>query len=281
MQVMNSLRIALVQTDLQWHKPAANLDHLSVTLAPLAGSTDVVVLPEMFTSGFTHIPEPLYGDQHTTAWLLQQAALLHAVVIGSVAYEVPAATADDNGEQPKYVNRLLFATPEGQLHHYDKCHLFQMGDEHLRYQAGRQRCVVHYRDWRFLLTTCYDIRFPVFCRNVNDYDILVCVANWPQSRRHAWRTLLQARAIENQAYVLGVNRVGTDGNGLVYSGDSMVVDHLGAIVAGQQDESAVVEASVLTATISKDNLLRARKSFPVASDADAFTLPAIQHHYLQ
>ncbi|MFT5118931.1 MAG: omega-amidase, partial [Kiritimatiellia bacterium] len=173
-----------------------------------------------------------------------------------------------------FVNRLFFVTPgsdgdgDGELHYYDKCHLFAMGGEHERYQPGKQRSVVNYKGWRFLLTVCYDLRFPVFCRNRNDYDVMLCVANWPQSRRHPWRTLLQARAIENQAYVLGVNRVGKDGNGLEYSGDSMAVNFWGEIVAdGPQGKE-----QLLNATLDRETLLAARKSFPVANDADAFEL---------
>lgn len=273
---MNNLRVALVQPDLYWLQPQRNLDHLSHMLQQHfadtdPASTDVVLLPEMFTSGFTDIPEPLYGDQQTTRWMCEVAKQYDTAVIGSVACEVSQATtpeAQEADHTPSYVNRLLFVTPEGVLATYDKCHLFQMGDEHKRYRAGQQRCVVEYRGWRFLMTVCYDLRFPVFCRNRQDYDVMLCVANWPQSRRNAWRTLLQARAIENQAYVLGVNRVGKDGRGLDYQGDSMVVDMLGhPLVDGAQSGQ-----SVLDATLSMEKLTSFRDAFPVWKDADSFEL---------
>jgi predicted amidohydrolase len=239
-------------------------------LSDIPDNTDIVVLPEMFSSGFTQNPEPLYGNQATIEWMKAQATQHNIALVGSIA----CAVERSGDQQNNFVNRLLFVTPDsaghgdGELHYYDKCHLFAMGGEHERYQAGKQRSVVAYKGWRFLLTVCYDLRFPVFCRNRNDYDVMLCVANWPQSRRHVWRTLLQARAIENQAYVLGVNRVGKDGNGLAYSGDSMVVNFWGDIVAdGPQGKE-----QILNATLDSDTLLAARKSFPVGNDADAFEL---------
>ncbi|ODS25098.1 carbon-nitrogen hydrolase [Candidatus Endobugula sertula] len=263
---MNNLRVSLVQPDLVWLDPQANLSHLASLMAGLSGSVDLIVLPEMFTSGFTEKPESLSGNQYTVEWMLKQSQQLNAAIAGSLAFE---GTPDDIGAiNKRYVNRLVFVSPSGDVSHYDKAHLFRMGREHERYQAGSKRRVVDYRGWRLLLTVCYDLRFPVFCRNCNDYDAMLCVANWPTSRRHVWRTLLQARAIENQAYVIGVNRVGVDGRQLEYSGDSMAVDVQGHILVDGGDGCE----SVLAAELSADNLRHAREVFPVWKDADSFQL---------
>jgi len=263
---MNNLRVACVQPDLFWLEPHANLLHLSTMLQDLPSTTDIVVLPEMFTSGFIEKPEPLfcssYNNHSAIRWMCEQASLFDIAIVGSVACELPSESSTS------YVNRLLFVTPDGLKATYDKCHLFSMGGEHKRYQAGAERSIVSYKGWRFLLTICYDIRFPVFCRNQNDYDLILCVANWPKPRRHAWRTLLQARAIENQAYVVGVNRVGVDGKGLVYSGDSMIVDYYGNPQVDGHNE----KESILSAELSMRDQCDFRDSFPVWRDADSFKL---------
>ena len=260
---MNDLRVSLVQTDLIWCDPAANLQQLAEKIKPLTGITDLVLLPEMFTSGFIQEPDVLADtdrkqDKLTCQWLIEQAAVTNAAICGS------AALAVDDG----FVNRLLMATPAGDIFHYDKVHLFKMGGEHKRYRAGSTRQVIPYRNWRFLLTVCYDLRFPVFCRNRNDYDVMLCVANWPASRRHHWRSLLTARAIENQAYVLGVNRVGVDGKGLEYSGDSMAIDCLGNYLIDGEVNRPWVQTTTLQAAL----LTEQRKKFPVWQDADHFTM---------
>jgi omega-amidase len=260
---LSALQITLVQPELLWMNPTANLDRLSQLLAAQIVTTDLIVLPEMFTSGFTQHPEPLAGDQQTIQWMQAQAKKYHAAITGSIACETATSTINQ-----RHVNRMLFVTPDGEVAFYDKRHLFTMGGEHERYQAGEMRQVINYCGWRILLTVCYDLRFPVFCRNRNDYDVMLCVANWPAVRRHPWRTLLQARAIENQAYVIGVNRVGIDGNGLAYSGDSMAVNFLGEIIA---DGSGGAE-QLLNAHIDLESLQSIRKSFPVLADADAFKL---------
>ena len=261
MRALTELRVSLVQTDLVWHDPAANLKQLASTLAPLAEETDLIVLPEMFTSGFTTHPETVADGHIATRWLIDQAARLKAAITGSIACQVEAAA-----DQPAFVNRLLFVTPEGEVMHYDKVHLFRMADEHKRYQAGGQRTIINYCGWRLLLTVCYDLRFPVFCRNQNDYDGMVCVANWPAVRRHHWRSLLQARAIENQAYVFGVNRVGIDGNDLSYSGDSLAIDFSGETLIDQEGEW------LKTVTASQSRLQQYRDRFPAWKDADTFSL---------
>lgn len=257
---MQTLTLTLIQSELVWQDAEANRAHFDSLLTPLAGATDLVVLPEMFTTGFSMTPErsaePAQGP--TLEWMQNWAAKLGAALCGSVAIE----------EDGEYVNRLFWVEPDGRWQHYDKRHLFRMGQEHEHYRAGRERRVIAYRGWRVLPTVCYDLRFPVWCRNRNDYDLMLCVANWPGVRRHPWRTLLQARAIENQCYVAGVNRVGRDGNDLEYCGDSMLVDFKGEA----QIDVAVGEAFVETLTLQPEPLARFRERFPAWQDADEFTL---------
>lgn len=254
------LRISLVQTELVWQQPQANRDRLAELLKPLAGQSDLIVLPEMFTSGFSMAPEQVAEpvDGPTTDWLRQQAAELGAAITGSVATDLGG----------RYCNRLLFVSPQGELQYYDKWHLFRMAGEHRHYQAGERRVIFSYRGWRILPLICYDLRFPVFSRNRQEYDLLLCVANWPQPRRHPWRTLLQARAVENLCYVAGVNRVGEDGNRLPYSGDSMLVDFKGEPLIDQPAGEPFVDS----ATLSAGQLAAFREKFPAWLDADPFVL---------
>ncbi|MFO7338299.1 MAG: amidohydrolase [Lysobacteraceae bacterium] len=264
---MQDLRISLVQGDTRWHDPEANRAYYGALLAPLAGATDLVVLPETFTSGFSNdaIERAEGMDGPTVAWIREQAARLGAAVTGSVQLRT---------EQGVF-NRLLWATPDGGLAHYDKRHLFRYAGEHRRYTPGRDRLTVEWKGWRINPQVCYDLRFPVFCRNRYDveraggldFDLQIFVANWPSPRAHAWRTLLRARAIENLCYVAGVNRVGRDGNGLDYSGDSAVVDFL-----GQAQVEAHGREQVLTSTLSAEALAAHRAHFPAMLDADAFQL---------
>ncbi len=258
------LRISLVQPELHWQDPEANRLMFEQLLAPLSGSTDLVVLPEMFTTGFTMAPEGLAEPEQgpTLDWMHQQSVRLGAAICGSLV------TATARG----FVNRLLFVTPDGETHSYDKRHLFRMADEHQHYAPGTRRVLIEYRGWRILPTVCYDLRFPVFLRNRNDYDLMVCVANWPAARRHPWRVLLQARAIENLCYVAGVNRVGQDGKGVNYSGDSMLVDFKGVAVLDQSSGVPFVE----TTTLSARALAKFRAAFPAWQDADMFELSGIE-----
>ncbi len=263
----SDLRVSLVQGDTRWHDPAGNRDHYGALLAPLAGQTDLVILPETFTSGFSNaaIDKAEDMDGPTVAWMREQAARLGAAVTGSVQLRVGQGV----------YNRLLWATPDGALRHYDKRHLFRYGDEHLRYAAGSERLCVDWKGWRINPQVCYDLRFPVFCRNRYnveraddlDFDLQLFVANWPSARAYPWRTLLRARAIENLCYVAAVNRVGVDGNGLHYAGDSAVIDFLGQ----PQLEVREVE-QVVTTTLSAAALAAHRARFPAMLDADAFTL---------
>lgn len=253
------LNIAVVQTALVWQDANANLNQLTHWCAEGAGA-DVLVLPEMFNSGFSMQPERFAEsmDGPTMQALCHAAATYQLAICGSLAIQ----TADG------YVNRLVFVTPSGEVQHYDKRHLFRMGAEHQHYQAGHERVVVSYRGWRLLLQICYDLRFPVFARNQQDYDVALYVANWPAPRAGIWRTLLSARAIENQAYVIGCNRVGEDDNGLVYQGDSLVLDFVGEPLASLPPATS----GLLRATLDMQALTQFRQQFPAALDADAFEL---------
>ncbi|MBS3896340.1 amidohydrolase [Silanimonas sp.] len=279
MRPERDLRVALVQGDTRWHDPDGNRAYYGGLIAPLAGRSDLVVLPETFTSGFSNAAlagaEGMQGP--TVAWIREQARSLDAAVCGSVQLRIDAVQAAEEGILPGVYNRLLFALPDGGLVHYDKRHLFRMAREHERYAAGDKRVFVDWRGWRIFLQVCYDLRFPVFIRNrFNheraggfDYDLALFVANWPAARAHAWKTLLRARAIENLACVIGVNRVGTDGNGIDYAGDSVALDPLGQpLVEGD------AEVRVLEANFSAAQLHEHRERFPAQLDADAFELKA-------
>ena len=264
---MQDLRVSIVQGETRWHDPAGNRDYYGGLIAPLAGQSDLVILPETFTSGFSNdaIDKAEGMDGPTVAWMREQARALDAVVTGSVQLRV-------GGE---VFNRLLWAAPDGELKHYDKRHLFRYAGEHKRYAAGRDRLVVELKGWRINPLVCYDLRFPVFARNrydverpgAPDFDLQLYVANWPAPRAHAWKTLLRARAIENLCYVAGLNRVGTDGGGLNYSGDSAVIDFLGQPVSECTDEEVVV-----TTTLQAAELAAHRARFPAMLDGDAFDL---------
>ncbi len=257
---MQNLTITLVQTPLEWQNPAANRAHFQTELAALKGKTDLIILPEMFTSGFSMQPE-LVAEQmsgETLSWLKTLAQELNAAICGSMVIQ----------HNTEYRNRFLFVTPDGVVSHYDKHHLFRMGNEHQHYAAGTERQLIAYKGWRILPEVCYDLRFPVWSRNRNDYDLAIYVANWPAPRRNAWRTLLMARAIENQCFIAGVNRTGTDGNELNYAGDSMLVNPLGE----PQLDLADAQFRIASTTLIGDDLQRFRESFPAWQDADSFTL---------
>ncbi len=261
-----ALRVSLVQGATRWHDPAGNREYFGGMIESLKGRTDLIVLPETFTSGFSNeaIHDAETMDGPTVAWLRARARTLDAAVTGSVQLHV----------EGKVYNRLLFATPDGSVRHYDKRHLFRYAGEHERYAAGNERLIVEWRGWRVCPLVCYDLRFPAWIRNRHDrvaqrfdYDLAIFVANWPSPRRYAWSTLLRARAIENLGYCIGVNRVGVDGNGLPYAGDSAVLDFLGAplIELGAQEQ-------VVTATLDSAALAAHRERFPAWMDADEFQL---------
>ena len=267
---MQDLRISLVQGDTRWHDPAGNRGYYGDLVAPLKGRTDLVILPETFTSGFSneaiHNAETMDGP--TVAWIREQAKRLKAAVTGSVQLRTGEGV----------FNRLLFATPDGELVHYDKRHLFRYAGEHERYAAGRERLTIEWRGWRICPLVCYDLRFPVFSRNrydverknALDFDLLLFVANWPSARAHPWNALLRARAIENLCFVAAVNRVGTDGNGLHYAGDSAIIDFLGHPLSECGAEEVVSTTTLLAAELAAH-----RKRFPAMLDADAFTMDGL------
>lgn len=264
--IRHPLRVSLVQGDTRWHDPDANRAYYGELLDGLHGTTDLVILPETFTSGFSNEAidraETMSGP--TVAWMRERARDLDAAIVGSVQLRTEGGVH----------NRLLFVTPDG-IETYDKRHLFRYAGEHERYAAGRERLVVDWRGWRICPLVCYDLRFPVFSRNRYDverkgsldYDLLIYVANWPAVRSHAWRTLLRARAMENLCYVAAVNRVGTDGNGLAYAGESAVIDYLGNALS----ECADMEV-VSTTTLFLEDLEAYRERFPAMLDADRFEL---------
>jgi len=253
------LRLALVQSELAWHDPTANRAHFEHLLTE-AGETDLVILPEMFTTGFSMdsaaLAEPAEGP--TAVWLLEQARRLGAVVTGSLIVR------DEDGQ---HRNRLLWSTPEGELLHYDKRHLFRMAGEHEHYAPGEERLLVALKGWRIRPLICYDLRFPVWSRAQDDTDLLLYVANWPAPRRGHWNRLLPARAIENLCYVAAVNRIGRDGNGHPYAGDSQVLDFQGEPLV-----EAGAAAGVFRAMLSAAELAAYRQRFPAQRDADAFSL---------
>jgi len=258
---MSTLLVSLLQQPLVWQDAAANRARFEALLLPLAGRTDLVVLPETFTTGFSmeveRLGEPPGGE--TSAWLARLATALDAVITGSVITR----------EGARYYNRLLWASPAGELRHYDKRHLFRMGREHEHFAAGRAAFTVAWRGFNICPLVCYDLRFPVWSRRRPDldYDLLLYVANWPAPRADAWRQLLRARAIENQAYVVGVNRVGDDGLGVPHAGDSAAIDFRGGTLADAGNAPAL-----LTVELPREPLVAFCEKFPAHLDADRFTL---------
>jgi predicted amidohydrolase len=256
----NNLHIALVQCELAWEQPVKNRGHLSGLLENLPEEMDLVVFPEMFATGFSmqveKCAETMEGE--TVRWMKQLAVEKQLVVAGSLMIR----------EHGNFFNRFAFAFPDGKLEYYDKRHLFSMGEEHLHFTAGHTRKIIQIKSFRILPQVCYDLRFPVFSRNRQDYDLLINTANWPAPRREAWQTLLKARAIENQAYVAGISRVGQDAKGINYVGDTCFVDPKGKVMLAAEDK----KEQIITAKLSKDSLEKFRNNFRVLPDADDFEL---------
>ena len=253
------MRVTTIQCDLIWESPAANRRHIDQKMEDLIKKTDLIVLPEIFTTGFTMNPSDLAEsmDGQTHQWMKNWANRAKAAVAGSLIIE-------ENG---RFYNRFLFVCPDGTTHHYDKRHLFTMAGEDEMYTAGTQRCVFSFLGMKICLQVCYDLRFPVFSRNTDEYDVLIYVANWPTKRIQHWQSLLVARAIENQAYVIAVNRVGTDANGHAYPGSSSVIDPKGDIIYQMMDRE-----DVCTHVLDMNHLLDIRKALPFLKDRDAFQL---------
>jgi len=268
---MSSLSITLIQTALHWQDKQANLAMFEQKINAITEKTEIVVLPEMFSTGFSMQPEMLAEtmEGETLQWMRRMAIEKKIILTGSMI-----AT-----EKSNFYNRLVWMLPNGQHGIYDKRHLFAYAGEDAQYTAGSKRLIASVKGWRINLLVCYDLRFPVWARQTAspqppgdtgkglEYDLLVYVANWPERRSHAWKTLLQARAIENQCYVVGVNRVGDDGNGIHYSGESMVVDPLGEILYSKANEEAIY-----TITLLKEKLEEIRSKFPFWKDADNFSI---------
>ncbi|HEX8516390.1 MAG TPA: amidohydrolase [Bacteroidia bacterium] len=255
-----NLSITLIQSDLHWEDQARNLQMFSEKIALIPGNTDLIILPEMFTTGFSMQPEKFAEgmDGSTIAWMKKQAKENNCVLTGSFAC----------GENGKYYNRLVWMRPDGTFSYYDKRHLFSMGDENNHYSAGDKKIIEEIMGWKICPLICYDLRFPVWSRNTDGYDLLIYVANWPERRSHPWKTLLLARAIENQCYAAGVNRIGEDANGIYHSGDSAVIDPKGEIISNIGPHKEETETILLNHT----ELEEFRKIFPVLNDADKFEI---------
>ncbi len=254
------LHITLIQADIVWEDVQANLANYEKKIAAIEGAKHVVVLPEMFSTGFSMAPERLAEpmDGRAVTWMADMAVKYRCIVTGSLIIE----------EEGKYYNRMLWVQPDGRIGFYDKRHLFGYAGEDEHYTPGDTRQIAQVNGWKVNLQICYDLRFPVWARNTDGaYDILLYVANWPQQRSLAWKTLLQARAIENMCYVVGVNRVGQDGKGHQYTGDSSVFGPLGETLWQHSGTEATH-----TVTLDKANLENARLSLPFLADADKFLL---------
>ena len=264
MEMARDIKVCVIQDDMDWQDPAAARQRYDRHLES-AADADLVVLPEMFSTGFYmepwHCYETMGGE--TIAWMRQRADDIGAVVTGSLVMQV--------GDE--YRNRMIWAQPNGDMQWYDKRHLFRYGGEHHHFTGGRDRAVMDLRGWRVAPFVCYDLRFPVFSRNLGDYDLALYVANWPDARQYAWDTLLRARAIENQVYVVGCNRLGSDPNGNTFSGGSVILDFLGKPMADCENRKAVS-----TKTLSMSELMAFREHFPAAMDADKFILEDSAEH---
>lgn len=262
---MSTLNITIVQADLHWHDAGANRLAIGQTLDELNDATDLIVLPEMFTTGFT-MDAPAQAETmngESVKWMSQFANEKNAFVCGSLIIE-------ENGE---YFNRFICVDPAGDISIYDKRHLFRLADEHKHFSPGTDFVTFEVKGWRVCPMICYDLRFPAWSRNRDDYDLLLYVANWPNRRHLAWETLLRARAIENLSYVAGVNRTGVDGNNLPYDGGSAIIDFL-----GQDVENLGKSAGTATATLNLDQLKKFREKFAFHKDADTFSIDAREEH---
>lgn len=255
---MENINITIIQSNLHWEDKEANLNMFSRKIKNAPDSTDLIILPEMFTTGFSmnavSLAEEMNGE--TVNWMQKHALEKGCAITGSFICE----------ENDKYYNRLVWVDDRGACSTYDKRHLFSIGDEHNHYTAGTKRLIVELKGWKICPMICYDLRFPVWSRNTktNPYDVLIYVANWPTLRIDAWKTLLQARAIENQCYLAAVNRIGDDGNFVLHSGYSAVIDAKGQVICGTQNN----EEDIKTVTLIYEDLKNFRRKFPVLDDAD-------------
>ena len=256
---MQNFNVTLVQESIVWQDPDANRDKFSALIEQHGNNSDLIVFPEMFTTGYSQESAKLAEtmDGPTVMWMRQQAAQANAVVAGSIVIQ----------DGDRIVNRLLWVQPDGEIHHYDKRHLFSFAGEQHTFDAGSERKIIEYRGWRFCLQVCYDLRFPVWSRNVDNYDVLLYVASWPQSRIDHWSQLLKARAIENLAYVVGVNRTGADGNGYIHNGQSAVIDPKGKLLLEPGDSAGCFRTVLDYAAMTSY-----RKKFGALQDRDRFVI---------
>jgi omega-amidase len=260
---MSTLSITTIQTNLHWENKTANLRMLKNKINSIEEKTEIVVLPEMFSTGFSMKPQLLAEtmDGETVQWMKEISSDNKIILTGSIIIK----------EDEKFYNRLIWMLPNGEFGYYDKRHLFAYGDEHSNYSAGNKRLIASVKGWKINLQVCYDLRFPVWTRQqiteTPEYDVLINVANWPDKRIHAWKTLLCARAIENQCYVVGVNRIGNDGNNIYHSGNSLVIDPLGQVLYYMADQE-----DIFTIILEKEKLDEVRSKFPFWKDADRFNI---------
>lgn len=262
---MNDLHVTIIQSNLHWENKTKNLEMFSQKISAIRESTDLIVLPEMFSTGFSMCPEKFSEDMNglTVSWMKEKAHEKKCVITGSFICE-------ENGN---YFNRLVWMNADGTYHTYDKRHLFRMAKEDHHYGRGNNKLIVELKGWRICPLICYDLRFPVWSRNtiekgIPNYDLLLYVANWPERRSHPWKTLLLSRAIENQCYVVGLNRVGIDGHEVIHSGDSAVINSKGEIISNIKPHEEATETVIL----NYSELETFRKEFPVMLDADSFTV---------
>lgn len=257
------MKVTLIQSPLIWESPKENRNYFEEKINSISENIDLIILPEMFTTGFTMSPgnvaETMQGE--TVTWLKALAKAKKSAITGSLVIV----------ENNNFYNRMLFVFPSGELQFYDKKHLFTLAGEDKVYTSGTQKVIVNYLDWKICLQVCYDLRFPVFSRNSEDYDLLIYVASWPKIRINAWDALLKARAIENMSYAIGVNRIGEDDNGYQYTGHSQVVDYLGHYVL-EPEES---ESSFIV-VLDKEKMLETRKNLDFLNDRDSFAIKNIQ-----
>jgi predicted amidohydrolase len=257
---MNELSVGIIQSKLHWEDPVANRKMLESKIVSIASDSNLIILPEMFTTGFTMSASALAEEMEGTTldWMRSLASDLNTAITGSIIVK----------EKRKFYNRLYFVFPDGSYHWYDKKHTFTLAGEHKTYTAGNEKLIVDFHGWKICPLICYDLRFPVWARNIEDYDLLIYVANWPKKRISAWDALLRARAIENMSYCVGVNRIGLDGNNHEYVGHSAVYNVLGDLISEADNEKEFSEIVVL----SKEHIHNTRKQLQFLNDRDAFSL---------
>ncbi|MCD8407212.1 nitrilase family protein [Tenacibaculum dicentrarchi] len=269
MNTYNKLKAVLIQSDLVWENPTENRIKFEEKINKLSSDVDLIILPEMFTTGFSmkanHLAETMSGD--TVNWMKRLSKEKNCAITGSIIIKEKAFNSE---EKELYYNRLLFVHPSGKIDFYDKKHLFTLAGEQKIFTAGTKKSIVNYKDWKICLLICYDLRFPTWARNTENYDLLLYVASWPSSRIEAWDTLLKARSIENMSYTIGINRVGTDANGHQYNGNSVCYDMLGNCISKNNNSEEIS----LSITLDKEKQTEIRSKFGFLNDKDAFVFKA-------